>query len=98
MTPTLVKPLRTLTAIALGALLGSTVGALDAEWSAHDQDRDRPRLLRGPDWNHERSDDSVWVVNRDKGTVTVFDADTGEVLTSAPVLVGLDERSGTHDW
>ena len=65
--------------------------------NAHGQDRDRACLLRGPDWNHDRSDDSVWVVNRDKGTVTVFDADTGEVLTSAPVLVGLDEKSGTHD-
>ena len=51
----------------------------------------------GPDWNHDRSDDSVWVVNRDKGPVTVFDADTGEALTKAPVLVGASESSGTHD-
>ena len=96
-TPTLAKLLRTLAGIALGVFLGSTVPTVHAERSAHDQDRDRARLLRGPDWNHDRSDDSVWVVNRDKGTVTVFDADTGEVLTSAPVLVGLDEKSGTHD-
>ena len=75
----------------------STLSTVHAEWGANDQDRDRARLHHGPDWNHGRSNDSVWVVNRDNGTVTVFDADTGEELTKAPVLVGADELSGTHD-
>ena len=96
MTPSFV-PLRTLACLSLGVFLGSTLPTVHAERGSHDEDRDRPRLLRGPDWNHDRSDDSVWVVNRDKGTVTVFDADTGEVLTEAPVLVGLTDKSGTHD-
>ena len=96
-TPALARLLKTLAGLSLGVVLGSTLPTVHAGRSAHGQDRDRARLLRGPDWNHDRSDDSVWVVNRDKGTVTVFDADTGEVLTSAPVLVGLDEKSGTHD-
>ena len=77
-TPTLAKLLKTLAGLSLGVFLGSTLPTVHAERGAHDQDRDRARLLHGPDWNHDRSDDSVWVVNRDKGTVTVFDADTGE--------------------
>ena len=96
-TPTLAKLLKTLAGLSLGVFLGSTLPTVHAERGAHDQDRDRARLLHGPDWNHDRTDDSVWVVNRDKGTVTVFDADTGEILTAAPVLVGLNDLSGTHD-
>ena len=97
MTPTLNKLLGTLAGLSVGVFLGSTLPTVHAQWGTHDQDRDRARLHHGPDWNHGRSDDSVWIVNRDKGTVTVFDADTGEVLTDAPVLVGLTDKSGTHD-
>ena len=36
---------------------------------------------------------SVWVVNRDRGELVVFDAQTGAVLTNPPVHVG----AGAHD-
>jgi YVTN family beta-propeller protein len=36
---------------------------------------------------------SVWVVNRDRGELVVFDAKTGTVLTDPPVAVG----AGAHD-
>ena len=43
---------------------------------------------------HPRPDrDTVWVTNRDQGTLTVFDADTGEVETPIPITVG----AGAHD-
>jgi DNA-binding beta-propeller fold protein YncE len=36
---------------------------------------------------------SVWVVNRDRGELVVFDAKTGELATSTPLSVG----AGAHD-
>ena len=45
-------------------------------------------------WGHGPwKGDSIWVANRDQGTVTVFDADTGEVVKPSPVTVG----AGVHD-
>jgi hypothetical protein len=38
-------------------------------------------------------DDTIWVTNRDKGTVAVFDAFTGDLKTAEPILVG----AGAHD-
>jgi hypothetical protein len=40
-------------------------------------------------WN----DDTIWVTNRDKGTVAVFDALTGALKTDIPIEVG----TGAHD-
>ena len=40
-----------------------------------------------------RSRDTVWVVNRDKGTAMIFDAESGEPVTSDPITVG----PGAHD-
>jgi len=45
-------------------------------------------------WGHGPwKGDSIWVVNRDQGTLTVFDADTGKVLAPSPITVG----AGVHD-
>jgi DNA-binding beta-propeller fold protein YncE len=37
--------------------------------------------------------DTIWVANRDRGTVMVFDADTGDAVTPTPIVVG----PGVHD-
>ena len=45
-------------------------------------------------WGHGPwQGDSIWVTNRDQGTLTVFDADTGKVLKPSPITVG----PGVHD-
>jgi YVTN family beta-propeller protein len=41
----------------------------------------------------DREPDTVWVVNRDQGTVMVFDAASGDPVTPTPVAVG----PGLHD-
>ena len=38
-------------------------------------------------------DDTIWVTNRDKGRVAVFDAFTGDLKTAEPIFVG----AGAHD-
>lgn len=45
------------------------------------------------DGREKRPQGSVWVVNRDAGDLTVFDARTGAVLTNPPIAVG----AGAHD-
>ena len=45
-------------------------------------------------WGHGPwKGDSIWVANRDQGTLTVFDADTGNVVKPSPITVG----PGVHD-
>ena len=49
-----------------------------------------PLLLAGGNTRDSRMG-SVWVVNRDRGELAVFDAETGTVLTTLPV------GAGAHD-
>lgn len=45
-------------------------------------------------WGHGPwKGDSIWVANRDQGTLTVFDTDTGKVVKPSPITVG----AGVHD-
>src|ERR1044072_5125328 len=45
-------------------------------------------------WGHGPwKGDSIWVANRDQGTLTVFDADTGKGVKPSPITVG----PGVHD-
>jgi DNA-binding beta-propeller fold protein YncE len=41
--------------------------------------------------------DTIWVTNRDQGTLMVFDAETGEARTPVPVQIGTGLGMGTHD-
>src|SRR5262245_30610174 len=52
-----------------------------------------PAAASGHRQRPHRERDAVWVVNRDQGTVTVFDAATGEPTSDSPFLVG----PGVHD-
>ena len=60
------------------ALLGATAMAPLAATTSNERSRER---------------DTVWVTNRDQGTVMVFDAATGEPVTAVPLEVG----PGAHD-
>ena len=52
-----------------------------------------PLAATGRGDDHRREHDSVWVTNRDQGTVMVFDAVTGEAVSPGAVFVG----PGVHD-
>ena len=53
-----------------------------------------PSTGRHADRGHGHwGDDTIWVTNRDTGTVAVFDAFTGELKTKEPIFVG----AGAHD-
>jgi DNA-binding beta-propeller fold protein YncE len=52
-----------------------------------------PLAASGHRDHRHREPDTVWVVNRDRGTVMVFDAHTGDAVTDTPIEVG----PGAHD-
>lgn len=52
-----------------------------------------PLAASGPWKRQHRERDTVWVANRDQGTVMVFDAATGQPAISSPIDVG----PGAHD-
>jgi DNA-binding beta-propeller fold protein YncE len=52
-----------------------------------------PLAASGQWKKHHRERDTIWVANRDQGTVMVFDAATGKPAISSPIDVG----PGAHD-
>jgi DNA-binding beta-propeller fold protein YncE len=70
--------LRSLRPVALALLLAAAIAPLAA--SAHWKEGHRER-------------DTIWVANRDQGTVMVFDATTGDAVSATPIPVG----PGAHD-
>jgi YVTN family beta-propeller protein len=59
------------------AMLFASLASMSANWRDH----------------YSQKGDSIWVTNRDQGTLAVFDASTGEALAPTPIFVGL----GAHD-
>ena len=70
------------------ALLASGIAVLTAT----------PSLSRDTDGKRDhRTRDTVWVTNRDLGTLMVFDALTGDAVTPVPITIGTGIGMGTHD-
>lgn len=69
---------------ALITILAGSVVALSA---GPDAGRGRPDGSH-PGRGHHDNGDTVWVVNRDRGTLTIFDAATGRLRADTPVSAG----------
>ena len=86
--------------LAFGAALGILAAATIMSGTPVGSTGSRPTdtiSVGARDGNHHGQSGTVWVVNRDKGEITIFDARSGRPLATAPTGAGAHEVAISND-